>query len=116
MCGGWQRGAAGRVDEDEDSVASVVVNGDVKLVLNGLRQSELMGRNKMCRRGGLCVRTVVFGILFCCCSSTSGYIFNHLWLSMNHLKCVIKVTAEAAIREILQPNRTIGRYLLYLGN
>lgn len=35
-------------------MAAVVVNGDVELVLNGLRQSELMGRNEMCK-GGVCV-------------------------------------------------------------
>lgn len=43
---------AGRLDEDEDSVAAVVVNGDVALVLNGLRQSGLMGRNEMWRGEG----------------------------------------------------------------
>lgn len=60
---GVDRGAVGRVDEEEDSVAAVVVNGDVELVLNGLRQSGLMGRNEMWR-GGLCVRTMVFGFCF----------------------------------------------------
>lgn len=79
---------AGRLDEDEDSVAAVVVNGDVALVLNGLRQSGLMGRNEMWRGRVVCTHGGVW-ILFCCRSSTSGHIFNNSWLSMNHLKRVI---------------------------
>lgn len=65
-----EEGEEGLEDGAEDSAASVVVNGDVELVLNGLRQSELMARTEMQRGGGLCVRMVVLG-----CSSTSSDIF-----------------------------------------
>lgn len=70
-----EEGEEGLEDEAEDSAAAVVVNGDVELVLNGPRQSELMARNEMQRGGGLFVRTVVLGCCFVPSSSTSSDIF-----------------------------------------
>lgn len=58
-------------------MAAVVLNGDVELVLNGPRQSEVMGRNEMWRAGGVVCTYGGVWLLFCCRSSTSGYIFNN---------------------------------------
>lgn len=104
--GCWRRRRAGPEGwawaEDEDDVAAVVLNGEVKLVLNGMGQSESVALS-----GGFCVRTVALSFYFVLADARQVVAFLKSWLNMNNWK---HVNSSGYRKRILHEN--VRTYLL----